>query len=54
VKAFLENLTALFLALAFGAAVFGALARLVGARRTWPFFVLAFFLLLLALLSRVE
>jgi hypothetical protein len=54
VKAFLENLTALFLALAFGAAVFGALARLVGARRTWPFFALALLLLLLALLSRVE
>ena len=53
-KAFLENLTALFLALAFGTALLGILARLVGARRTWPFFVLALFLLLLALLSRVE
>ncbi|WP_198665496.1 hypothetical protein [Thermus sediminis] len=53
-RAFLENLPALFLSLAFGAALFGILARLVGAKRTWPFFLLALLLLLLALFLQLE
>jgi len=52
--AFLANLPALLLALAFGAVVFGVLARLLGAKRAWPFFALALGLLLLALFLRVE
>jgi len=50
----MENLPALFLSLAFGAALFGVLARLLGSRRVWPFFLLALLLLLLALVLRVE
>lgn len=52
--AFLANLPALFLALAFGAAIFGVLAKLLGAKRVWPFFASALLLLLLALFFRVE
>ncbi|AMA76256.1 hypothetical protein AV541_05120 [Thermus parvatiensis] len=40
-RAFLEHLSALFFALAFGALVFGVLARLLGAGRSWLFFLLA-------------
>jgi len=54
VRAFLEHLSALFFALAFGAAVFGVLARLLGVRRTWPFFLLAFFLFLLGFFGGVK
>ncbi len=50
--AFLANLPALLLALAFGAAVFGVLARLLGAERVWPFFASALLFLLLALFFR--
>ncbi|GAA6762182.1 MULTISPECIES: hypothetical protein [Thermus] len=48
--AFLANLQALFLALAFGSLVFGLLVRLLGVRRAWPFFLLAAFFLALGLL----
>ncbi|APD08416.1 MULTISPECIES: hypothetical protein [Thermus] len=47
--AFLGNLEALFLALAFGSLVFGLLARLLGVRRVWPFFLLAALFLALGL-----
>ncbi|WP_200874478.1 hypothetical protein [Thermus caliditerrae] len=48
-RVFLENLPALFLALAFGGTVYGLLARLMGAQRVWPFFLLAALFLTLAL-----
>ncbi|GAB5602455.1 hypothetical protein FJNA_09800 [Thermus sp. FJN-A] len=48
-RAFLENLSALFLALAFGMALLGVLARLLGVRRSWPLFLLALLLFLLGL-----
>lgn len=35
-RAFLANLEALFLALAFGSLLFGLLARLLGVRQAWP------------------
>ncbi|WP_201738435.1 hypothetical protein [Thermus thermamylovorans] len=53
-RAFLDNLPALFLALAFGAALFGLLARLLGVRRVWPFFLLALLFLTLALWAGLE
>ncbi|GAA6742437.1 hypothetical protein [Thermus antranikianii] len=49
-----ENPEALFFALAFGSVVFGLLARLLGVRRTWPFFLLAALWLVLGLLLRLE
>ncbi|WP_022798844.1 hypothetical protein [Thermus islandicus] len=52
--AFFANLPALLLALAFGAAVLGVLAGLLGAKRVWPLFALALGLFLLALFLRVE
>lgn len=48
-RTLMANLEALFLALAFGSLVFGVLARLVGVRRVWPFFLLAGILMALAL-----
>lgn len=53
-RAFLENLEALFLALAFGSLVFGLLARVVGVRRSWPFFLLGLLFLGLALYRAVK
>jgi len=53
-QAFLERLSALFFALAFGAAVFGVLARLLGVGRTWPFFLLALSFFLLGLFWGVK
>lgn len=53
-RAFLENLEALLLALAFGSLVFGLLARAVGVRRSWPFFLLALLFLGLALYQAVK
>ncbi|MCS6868970.1 MAG: hypothetical protein NZ846_08245 [Thermus sp.] len=48
-RAFLANLEALFLALAFGSLLFGLLARLLGVRQAWPFFLLAALFLALGL-----
>lgn len=53
-RAFLENLEALFFALAFGAAVLSALARVLGVRRVWPFLLLAAGFLGLALFFALE
>lgn len=53
-RAFLEHLSALFFALAFGAAVFGVLARLLGAGRSWLFFLLALLLFSLGLFWGVK
>lgn len=50
----MAHLEALFLSLAFGSMVFGLLARLIGVRRVWPFFLLAGILLDLALWARLE
>ncbi len=52
-EAFLGNLPALFLALAFGSLVFGVLARLLGARGGGWFFLLGALFLLLALWARL-
>lgn len=48
------NLEALFLALAFGSLVFGILARFLGVRRVWPFFLLTGVFLALALWAGLE
>ncbi len=53
-RSFMAHLEALFLALAFGSLVFGLLARLVGVRRVWPFFLLAGVFLALALWAGLE
>lgn len=53
-RAFLDNLEAFFLALAFGSLVFGLLARVVGVRRSWPFFLLSLLFLGLALYWAVK
>lgn len=53
-QAFFDNLEALFLALAFGSVALGLLARLLGVRRTWPFFLLAALWLAVGLLLRLE
>ncbi|VCU52814.1 hypothetical protein TTHN1_00568 [Thermus thermophilus] len=53
-RAFWEHLSALFFALAFGALVFGVLARLLGAGRSWLFFLLALLLFSLGLFWGVK
>ncbi|MFN3368983.1 MAG: hypothetical protein ACK4G4_01470 [Thermus sp.] len=53
-QAFFQNLEALFFALAFGSTAFGLLARLLGVRRAWPFFLLAALWLVLGFLLRLE